>query len=258
MRALVGLFVIWNLMLGIYSFALAKEYDGVWLLGFDLKRPVVREIKVRRAMIEGLDRKFIAQVIMSEEAVPIGYVPPGMLGYDPDLKLIPYDLKQAKADLKSVGYSANDKRLKNLKLLHTDGVKTIAIANKIKTDLQKLGIKLTLSSVDAFDEDQWAEELSSGKFDLFLLGYKADLEQLFSDNPEIENPDGYDLLAPLFKTGAEVNFFHYSSKPVDELFAKTAGFNRALSSERNTRLKKINRLIYNHLPAVGLFYIEKL
>lgn len=250
--------IILLLVFGNYSFASAKEYDGIWLMGFNLKKPINKNIKFRIAVARSIDKRYIVSTIMSAESVPAGLIPPQMLGYNPELKPIPSNVKQAKLALKAAGYSTNDKRLKTLTLLHTSGVKTIEIANKIQRDLRRIGIRLKLVEIDAFDGEKWSGELAIGKFDFFLMGYKADIDRLFTDDPDTSKPDGYDLLSPLFRTGGPANFFGYSNPKFDLLLGKTAGLDRSLQIERHAKLMEANDLLYKDLPAIGLFYIEKL
>jgi len=168
---LFGIFFVIN-SFGFRHSALAstKEYDGIWLMGFNLKHAVNKNLKFRIAVARSIDKQFIATTIMSGESVPAGLVPPQMLGYDPELKPIPLNTKQAKLALKAAGYSTNDKRLKNLTMLHTSGVKTIEIANQIQKDLRRIGIRLKLIQIDAFDGSKWSGELANGAYDFFLMG----------------------------------------------------------------------------------------
>ncbi|MFA5840265.1 MAG: ABC transporter substrate-binding protein [Candidatus Margulisiibacteriota bacterium] len=250
--------VILLLLFGSCCYAEVKEYDGIWLMGFNLKHAVNKNIKFRIAVARSIDKQYIASTIMSGESVPAGLVPPQMLGYDPELKPISSNAKQAKLALKAAGYSTNDKRLKNLTMLHTSGVKTIEIANEIQKDLRRIGIRLKLIQIDAFDGGKWSEELANGSYDFFLMGYKADIDRLFTDDPATSKPDGYDLLSPLFRTGGPANFFGYSNTKFDQLLSKTEMLDRSLQIERHAKLMEANDLLSKDLPAIGLFYIEKL
>lgn len=227
-------------------------------MGFNLKHELLQNAKVRDAIIRVIDREQIATSIVSEETTPISIIPPGMIGYDPDLTARPHDIKGAKALMKEAGYPLNDERIKKLSILHTDGAKTMAIANKIIKDLANIGMKVELTKVSFENEEKWVEELTSGNHDFFLMGYKAGISQLFSEENQSAQYDSYSLAEPLFATSAEANFTGYSNKEVDDLLAKLTGINMALKSERHIKLKQINQLLYKDLPAVVLFYIEKL
>lgn len=250
--------VIGLLVIGHCSFASAKEYDGIWFMGMNLKHELFKDPAVRQAVNSAIDKEHIVTEIMSEETVPIGFIPPGMLGYDPDLEPVYYDLKHAKLLMKKAGYPITDKRLKDLSLLHTDGIKTVAIAEKIQNDLKNIGMKVKLVEVSFQNEEKWIEELVSGKHDFFLMGYKAGIEQLFTEEATAVQIDSFSLVEPLFRSDGDANFTGYSNPRVDKLLEQIEGLNIALKSERHAKLKEINQILYKDLPAVVLFYIEKL
>ena len=170
--------VIGLLVIGHCSFAVVKEYDGLWFLGFNLHKDLFAEVGVRKAFNHAVDREFIAKEIMSVEVTPTGSTPPGMNGYDKNLKGSSFNIKLAKKLMREAGYPMRDKRLKDLSLLHTDGVKTIRIAEKIQSDLRKIGVKVSLKQVSYKDRDIWGAELMSGRHHMFLMGYKVELEPL--------------------------------------------------------------------------------
>jgi peptide/nickel transport system substrate-binding protein len=246
------------LFFGFYSSASAKEYDGIWFLGFNLEKPPFDNLKVRQAVAHCLDKDYISVNIMEEESAPVSIVPPGMDGYDPALKPYKKNVKFAKTLLKRAKYSPADPRLKNLRLLHTDGVKTIEIAKKVQQDLKQIGIKLNLVQVSYRDEEKWDRELRSGQNQLFLMGYKAESRSLFTDEASAQAADSYRLLEPLFKSGAEANFTGYSDPKVDMLLDQISVIGTSFLTERETKLKEINRALYKELPLIVLFYIEKL
>ena len=254
------LFVICNLSFVIYSPAFAKDFDGIWFLGFNLRRAPFNEPAVRRAVAACVNETSIAKELMGEEIVPIGFIPPSLPGYDP--LLVPYknDPAYAKSLMKQAGYPLTDKRLKKLTLLHTDGVKTIAIAKELQQELKMLGMKVELVEVSYRDTDKWQKELKSGQHQLFLLGYKADRDQPFSsaEAPAGGPADSAALLEPLFRTGGAANFTGYSNPTADMLFDQLSVLPSTLSGERDLKLKSINGILYKELPGLVLFYIEKL
>lgn len=250
---MVGLLVI-----GYCSLAAAAEYDGIWFMGMNQDKEMMQSPEVREAVTLALNKTIIAENIISSEAVPASIIPPGMLGYDPDLEIIYQDLKHAKRLMNNAGYPISDPRIKTLSLLHTDGIKTVAIAKQLQGDLRKIGMKVDLVEIDYSDQDKWIDEMTAGKHDLFLMGYKAGVEELFSTTEANVQYDSYDLVKPLFKTKGEANFTGYSNAEVDKLLAQLSGINPALKEERHKKLKEINDVLYKEKPVVVLFYIEKI
>jgi ABC-type transport system substrate-binding protein len=257
-KYLIPTFVICSLVICHCSLAQAKEYDGIWFLGFNVTKPPFDSLKVRQAAAHALDTARIARVIISDEAVPGSFIPPGMPGYDPGLK--PYKLSPAFARtlLQRAKYAPGDPRLKNIALLHTDGLKTVEIARQIAANLKSLGLKIELVQVSYRDNERWGRELASGKYPLFLMGYKADINELFTSEALAADSDSGRLLGPLFRQGGEANFGGFSDPTVNMYIDQLSVINPALKREHEGKLREVNRLLYKQLPAIVLFYIEKL
>ncbi|MBU1027130.1 MAG: hypothetical protein KKA31_05305 [Candidatus Margulisbacteria bacterium] len=248
-------FGVWTL--GFNSFAQAKEFDGIWFMGFNTQKEPFTTVEVRQAVNHAINVKDIAIGIMSTETTPVSIIPPTMLGYDPDIAPLVYDVKEAKNLMKNAGYPMNDKRLKNISMLHTSGIKTKEIAEYISSNLKNIGMKVELVEVDTMDEDKWVDELASGKHNLFLMGYKADIGKLFTEEATT-SADSYSLIEPLFGSKGTANFTGYKNPEIDTLLEQISGFKLVLASERHTKLKEVNQKLYKDLPAIVLFYIEKL
>jgi len=140
------IFVV-SFLLIVSAFAEAKDYDGLFFLGFNLHKDVFNDKNVRYAINYAIDRKYTAKDIVSEEVVPTGVIPPGMSGFDPTFEGFSYDPRKAKKLLK--------KPLNiSLVLLHTDGIKTVKVAEKIVKDLAAVGIKVKPRQVDYSDQDK--------------------------------------------------------------------------------------------------------
>jgi len=231
--------------LAIFSIAYAKEYDGLFFMGFNLHKDVFNDKNVRYAVNYAIDRKYIANDIMSEEVVPNGIIPPGMEGYSPTLEGFSFDPKKAKKLLKKpLGIE--------LALLHTDGLKTVQIAEKIKSDLAAVGIKVKTKMVDYSDQDKWEAELKSGRHHLFLMGYKAGF---IDPTAEVSTTD---LIEPLFGSDGSANFTYYENQRVDNLINQVIQTDKAIAGLRQTKLLEINKIILKDAPTINLFYISKL
>ena len=243
------IFLFGLLLLGFSSFTEAKEYDGLFFMGLNLHKDVFNDKNVRYAINYAIDRKFIAKDIVSEEAIPTGVIPPGMSGFDPTFEGFSHNPKKAKKLLKK---SLNIE----LVLLHTDGVKTIRIAEKIVRDLRAVGIKVKAKQIDYSDQDKWENELKSGRHHLFLMGYKAGFVGASDEaTAEVET---YDLLAPLFTSDGSANFTYYDNQRVDNLLGQAAETDKAVKGLRGAKLSEVNRIIMKDAPTVNLFYIPKL
>lgn len=238
--------------------ALAIEYDGIWFLGFNVQKPPFDNLYVRQAVTQTIDKQYLAANIISVESVPTSFIPPGMAGYDPSLYPYLQNIAAAKSLMKKTFYKNNPAALKKLTLLHTDGVKTIAIARQIRDDLKQLGMRIDLVQVSYRDEERWNRELNSRKHQLFLMGYKADMAQLLSTEATPKVADSYLLLSPLFRSGGDANFSGYTNSSVDYFLDQVSVIGPTFQTERDKKLKAINRVLNKDLPAIVLFYIEKM
>jgi ABC-type oligopeptide transport system substrate-binding subunit len=108
------------------------------------------------------------------------------------------------------------------------------------------------------DEEQWVKALQSGNYDLYLMGYKADLDALLSTTEATTTDDSATFLTALFQSQGDANFSRYNNPQVDKLLVQLAGVNPALKEERDKKLRQINRQLVKDLPIIGLFYIERL
>jgi ABC-type transport system substrate-binding protein len=251
--------IVGLLIIGSSAWAAPMRYDGIWFMGMNMNKDLLKPIEVRQAINETINKIVIKEKVISAEAVPASIIPPGMLGYDPDLEPTGQDVKYAKLLMTKAGYPINDKRIKALSLLHTDGIKTVAIAKQIQMDLTKIGMKVNLVEIDFAEQEKWAAELASGKYDFFLMGYKAGIEEFFStQEADAAQVDSYSLVEPLFATKGEANFTGYSNAKVDKWLDQLSNINPALKEERHKKLKQINDELYKDLPVVVLFYIEKI
>lgn len=243
-----------------YQAIYAKEYDGIWFLGFNLHKAPFDNIKVRQAVAHCLDQEFITKHIVEEETIPASFIPPGMEGYDSELKPYKHNVTYAKSLMRLAKYTVNDPKLKNITLLHTDGVKTIEIAKKIEHDLKNIGMKIHRVQVSYREEEKWNQELAFRKHHLFLMGYKAEIEKLFTSEVTAspQAADSYLLLEPLFKSQGPANFTGYQNSSVDALLDQVSVIGPAFQKEREIKLKEINRILYKEIPTLILFYIEKI
>jgi len=236
----------------------ATGYDGTWFLGFNTNKDVFggRAAKaVRQAFNLAVDRKSICRDIIGDSNIPTGIIPKGMDGYDASLKGYPHDINKAVSLLKKAGYSRNDRRLKELVLIHTDGVKTVKIARRIASDLKKIGVTVRSKQVRYSQGEDWEEALSKGKFHMFLMGYKLLPEE---DVPTSEALSTQRMLKDLFHTDGEANFFSVSDKKLDSSIERIDLTPTSEAASLTAGLKALNKYLQDLSLTVNLFYIEKI
>jgi ABC-type oligopeptide transport system substrate-binding subunit len=121
-------------------------------------------------------------------------------------------------------------------------VKTRKIAEILKKNLARLGIEMIAKETRM--DASWEKALRSDDYDLFLMGFKAD----YAGTEET-------FLEPLFSSSGYANFMKYRNKEVDQLLGE---LKQTGSAARAGLLKTLNNLIYQDLPVIPIFYIEKI
>ncbi len=94
---------------------------SVMYAGFDVQRPPLDDRRIRRALVQAVDREAVAGIALQGFAAPAlgGFIPPGMPGHSPDISL-PYDPEAARRLLAEAGYP-DGRGLPMIELLTTHG-----------------------------------------------------------------------------------------------------------------------------------------
>jgi peptide/nickel transport system substrate-binding protein len=146
--------------LGRGRFNVFFEPGLVWEhIDFNLDNPLLRDVRVRRAMVHAINRNAIVrQLFQGRQAVSDTYLPPRHPGYTDRVERYPYNPDRARVLLKAAGFfpdldgilrDAAGNRLV-LELNTTAGNRLREqIAQIIQADLRKVGIGLTIKNYPA-------------------------------------------------------------------------------------------------------------
>lgn len=205
------------------------------------------DIRVRKAIYMAINEDEIIEKIMRGHAAPAAQIPdPPTIGYNADIKRLPYDLEKAKALLKEAGYAdgfeitltgPNDRYVQDAK-----------IAEAVAKYLAKIGIKANL---DVKPKSIFFPEVAQGKLEFYLIGWF----------------DGtFDMGRTYFKlahtrdeeTGqGELNGAAYSDPEIDKLLESTADI--LDPQERGKVLQKLNKMaMVDKIVWIPLHYQEDL
>lgn len=186
-------------------------------LGYNLKRPLFQDVRVRRAISHAIDKQEIVDAVLlglgSPAAVPYK---PGTFWFNDKVKGPEYDPEKAKRLLAEAGWSDSDRD----GVLDREGVRFQfeIITNKgneqrekaatvIQRRLDEVGIKVTIKVIE------WAAFINNfidkRNFDAVILGWSL--------SPD---PDQYDIWNSSKTRPKEFNFVSYSNAEVDELLEK--------------------------------------
>ncbi|WP_394523578.1 ABC transporter substrate-binding protein [Lacrimispora sp. JR3] len=183
----------------------------------------VTDENLRKAILYALDKKAIADAVFLDPAnydLPWGFMPPNSEYFTEDVEKYEQNLDKAKELLAASGNKSPEL---TLAYSATDSIQaTTAIL--VQEQLQKAGIKVTLSGVDSTALSQQMKK-EDNSYDLYFGGYIMGIDP--------------DTFASLFETGATSNYMHYDYPEINELFSQgRKETDKAKRKEIYTRLQQ--------------------
>lgn len=221
--------------------------SGAVMAFMNTSNDVLKEVKVRRALVSAIDQQSVLGSLMYPSIVVRSPLLRTMLGYDGAVVQKPYNIDQANAQLDEAGWpkGADGMRYKDGKkltlVLNTlSNVEYASIANNLRWQWAKVGVDVTVTSLNQTDLQIAIDNRSYG-----LLLYGISLGQ---------DPDQF---AYWHSTQADVlskrrlNFSNYSSKAADA--ALEAGRTRVDATLRAAKYKPFLEAWRDDAPALALY-----
>lgn len=173
-------------------------------LVLNLKQPPLDNPKVRQALAAGLDRATIDNVVLKGQLAPIkGIIPPGMVGYNPDIKGYDFNPDKAKQLLTEAGYPGG-KGLPQLTLSFPTGgpdPDTARTATAMQQMWKQVGIDVKLNGMDF---SAFLKARNEHSLPFIYTGWGADWP----------HPSNY--LSLLLRSGMGTNWCDYSNPKYDQ------------------------------------------
>lgn len=226
---------------------------GYTYLGYNLKRPLFSDRKVRIALDYAINKEEIIKMIFLGLAKPItGPFIIDSWSYNTNLSPRAFNQEKANQILRESGWSDSD----NDGILDKDGLKfeftittnqgndqRIKTAEIIQKRLKDIGIKVKIKVLE------WSVFLSEcvekRNFDTVLLGWSLSLD-----------PDPFDIWHSSKTKEGEFNFIGYKNSEIDELIIQ--GRRTFDQSERETIYHKIHKIIFDEQPYMFLYAPDSL
>jgi peptide/nickel transport system substrate-binding protein/oligopeptide transport system substrate-binding protein len=181
---------------------------GIYYLGFNVEKAPFDNVKVRQAINFAIDRDGIVRLILNERArVANGVLPPGIMGYNPQLKGYSFDPAKARALMAEAGYPEG-KGFPEITLQFNRDPQHGRTSELVVANLRDIGINCSLREVD-FQEHLKTVEDGSSSF--FRMGWTVDY------------PDPDNFLYSLFHSsniGPGGNFSRYRNPQLDEILER--------------------------------------
>lgn len=211
---------------------------SLWYVGFNTTKPPFDDPKVRQAFCYAVDKEKIIKLVLKgivERAD--GILPPGMPGYNKQLKGLNFDPEKAKELIAQSKY----KSVSNLPMITftTSGRGEVSPLNAALVDQwrRNLGVEVQIRQLEP---EKYPYVIKEEKDEIFDLGWVADY------------PDPQNFLDPLFHTGSADNVGEYSNPKVDALL-DAAG--REQDPEVRMKMyQEAEQLIINDAACLPLFF----
>ena len=205
------------------------------------------DVRVRRAFNYAIDRKRIASFLTGRVTLAHGALPPGILGYNPDLQGYSYDPDRARALLKAAHF--RDTPNSPIPLLYATNEPWYGkAAQSIQADLKKVGVSVSVKPLRYGDLKAKAGLRGPNGSRLALMGWVQDY------------PDPSNFLDPLFNAKsisnkASLNRSFYSNPKVNALLDK--GLAMPPGPARITLYQEAEKLIVADAPVVFLHHSQR-
>jgi len=223
--------------------------QGMKYLGFNNKKDVFKDVRVKQAIAMAVDREPIVQYALSGFAKPIfGPLPPTIPGHSEKIEnmakeMYGYNVEKAKQLLAEAGYTDSngdgivekDGKPFSLELLLMDDPVLQRVAQILQNQLKEIGLDIKIAVTDAATVKDRAIK---GNHELFLLYFG------------LNDPD---ILFLLMETNNSKRV-HYSDPKVDELLTK--GRTTLNEEERMKVYEEAMELLVKNPPWVPLYVTE--
>ncbi len=182
---------------------------SLYYIGFNTKNPPFDDVNIRRAFSQAVDKQRIIDVTLKGMMVKAdGILPPGMPGYNKNLRGLEYDVAEAKRLIATSKYG-DVAKLPPITITTSGWGGNIPdyLVTLVHQWQQNLGVTITVRQLEP---ENFFYYLKQEKDELFIMGWVADY------------PDPQNFLDNLFHTDGEYNYSEYSNPEVDSLLNRAA------------------------------------
>jgi ABC-type transport system substrate-binding protein len=220
---------------------------GYTYIGYNMRRPLFQDVRVRRALAMAIDtQQIIDYVLYGQAERSTGPFPKQTDYYDPAVQPLPYDPAGALRLLEDAGYRKNaegwlarDGKPLAFTLITNHGNETRkAIMTIAQNAWRRLGIKVEALTLE------WAvfikEKVNKADFDAVVLGWAMGLD-----------PDIYQIFHSSQSGDFQLNFVGYRNPRADELMVR---IRQEYDPARQVAMaRELHRLIHEEQPYTFLY-----
>ena len=214
-------------------------------LAFNLRDPILKDVKVRQAIAYAMDRRPMIQYLWRGQAQPARSVlPPQSWAYNDDVPRYDYDPVKARQLLDAAGYPVVSGVRFHVAMKTSTDENTRLMVAVLQQQLRDVGIALDIRS---FEFATFFSDVTHGAFQLYGLRWIGG-----NEDPDIFEYAFHSAKFP--PNGANRSF--YSNSRLDELIDHAR-------RETNQTIRKqdyaeVQRILATDLPYINLWYLDNL
>jgi peptide/nickel transport system substrate-binding protein len=212
-------------------------------MAFNLRDPVLQDVRVRQAIAYALDRQSYIHYVWRDFARPAASIlPPESWAYHAEVRQYPHDPERARKILDQAGYAARAGVRFHLTMKTSTEESSRAMAAVFQQQLAEVGIALDIRS---YEFATFFSDVTHGEFQLYSLRWIGG-----NEDPDIF---GYAFdSANIIPKGANRQF--YSNPRIDTLIDQAQ--TELDQTARKRDYAEIQQILANDLPYVYLWYFD--
>jgi peptide/nickel transport system substrate-binding protein len=212
-------------------------------LAFNMRDPVLHDVRVRQAIAYAIDRGPLLQYIWRGFAQPaLSILPPQSWAYDADVAAYPHDPEKARQMLDAAGYPLRDGVRFHLTMKTSTEESTRLLAAVLQQQLRDVGVALDIRT---FEFATFFADVTSGAFQLYSLRW-------IGGN---QDPDIFELCFHSNRfppKGANRGF--YSNPRIDQLVDE--GRRQPDQNVRKQLYAEVQQILAQDEPYIDLWYYD--
>jgi peptide/nickel transport system substrate-binding protein len=214
----------------------------VQYLGFNLRDPILKDVRVRQAIAYALDRRPMIEYLWRGEAQPARSVlPPQSWAYNGNVPAYDHDPDKARALLDAAGYPLNNGVRFHITMKTSTTESTRLMAAVMQQQLREVGIVLDIRS---FESATFFADVTHGAFQLYGLRWVGGNE----------DPDIFYVFHSSRFPPKGTNRGYYSNPKVDALIDQAR--REVDPAVRKPIYAELQRILAEELPYIDLWYLD--
>jgi len=173
-------------------------------IGFNVEEAPFDDVHFRRALNFAVDKQLVANAVFSDLVRPAtGVIPPGFVGFNPDLEGLAFDEEKAKEELAKSRYADPETRPRIVITLPGTGGSP-SLTTEVVADMWRRTLEVDVE----IQQVEWAtflQEIDNYRLQMFSLAWSPDY------------PDPHTFIDVLFRSDSQINQTKYSNAEVDRL-----------------------------------------